>query len=364
MLSDTTLDGRNRRAYDEPAWSRRGGGVRRVRIGVIGTGRIGRLHATNLVRRVDAADVVAVADPLISVAHPWLDELGVSERTTDFRSLLSRAEIDAVFVCAPTDLHADLVRESASAGKHIFCEKPIDLSIARARSAIDAVRTAGVTMQVGFNRRFDHNFSSVQRQVADGGIGEVHLVKITSRDPQIASPEYLRRSGGIFLDMLIHDFDMAEFLSGSRIVRVHAAGAVLVNQEIREFHDVDTTVVTLWFENGALGVIDASRQAVYGYDQRVEVFGSAGMLVAENETTNTVRRLSADGEIRSKPRWFFLERYQESFVAEARAFVNALIEGSRPLVGPEEGLRPLVAAAAAARSLAEGGPVDMEEVAD
>ena len=265
-------------------------------------------------------------------------------------------------MCSSTDTHARIVEEAATAGKHIFCEKPIDLDVGRVRSALDAVRAAGVALQIGFNRRFDHNFSTVQDKVTAGEIGQVHLVKITSRDPEPPPAEYVRVSGGLFLDMTIHDFDMARFLAGSEVIAVSAAGVVLVDPSIGEAGDIDTAVVTLWFENGAIGVIDNSRQAVYGYDQRVEVFGSAGMVQAENDTSARVTRTGVEGSVSQKPLWFFLERYTQAFLSESEAFVAALREGTAPRVTGEDGLKPILIGLAAQKSLREARVVRVEEI--
>jgi len=332
-----------------------------VRIGVIGTGRIGRIHATNLSGRVPGATLVAVADPKIDLAREWIAELGVPGVYEDYHRILEDKTIHAVYVCSSTDTHAQIVSEAADAGKHIFCEKPIDLSAEKVKAALSRVKAAGVTMQVGFNRRFDHNFAAVQKSVAAGDIGQVQLVKITSRDPEPPPLEYVKVSGGLFLDMTIHDFDMARFLAGSDVVEVSATGAVLVNEEIGEAGDVDTAVITLRFANGAIGVIDNSRQAVYGYDQRVEVFGSKGMLRAENDTQTRVSRMAVDGEHGEKPLWFFLERYMAAFAAESEAFVTALREGKDAPVGGADGLKPILIGLAARKSLDTKRAVAVEE---
>lgn len=335
---------------------------KKLLFGVIGTGRIGRIHATNLAQRIEGAAVGAVADPYVERAAAWLDELGVERRFTDYRELLKQGDLDAVYICSSTDTHAQIVMEAAAAGKHIFCEKPIDLSVPKIKAALAAVEKAGVTLQVGFNRRFDHNFAAVQAAVAAGEIGQVHVVKITSRDPEPPPAEYVAVSGGMFVDMTIHDFDMARFLAGSEVVAVSATGAVLVDPAIGKAGDIDTAVITLRFANGAIGVIDNSRQAVYGYDQRVEVFGNKGMLRAENDCPTTVKRFGTDGETGDKPLWFFLERYQQAFEAESRAFVKALRDKAKPPVGGTDGLAPVYIALAAKKSLDERREVKISEV--
>ncbi len=218
-------------------------------------------------------------------------------------------------------------------------------------------------MQVGFNRRFDHNFAEVQRAAAAGEVGKVQIVKITSRDPQPPPLDYVKVSGGLFLDMTIHDFDMARFLAGSEVTEVYAAADVLIDPAIGKAGDVDTAVVTLRFENGAIGVIDNSRQAAYGYDQRVEVFGTKGMLRAENDTATHVARMTAEGQHTDKPLWFFLERYTEAFVTESAAFVRALTEQSAAPVTGSDGLKAILIGLAATRSAKEHRPVKIEEIA-
>jgi myo-inositol 2-dehydrogenase/D-chiro-inositol 1-dehydrogenase len=251
---------------------------------------------------------------------------------------------------------------AAAAGKHIFCEKPVDLAVPKVKAALEAVKKAGVKLQIGFNRRFDHNFARVREHTIAGKIGEVHLVKISSRDPAPPPPAYVAVSGGIFLDMMIHDFDMARFQAGSEITEVFASGAVLVDPEIGRAGDVDTAVVSLRFANGALGIIDNSRKAVYGYDQRVEVFGSAGAAMAGNDVPPTVKLYGETAVTGEKPLYFFLERYREAFVTEMVSFVDAVRNNKPAAVSGEDGLEDMYAALAAGKSLKEGRPVKIAEI--
>ena len=336
--------------------------MREITIGIVGTGRIGRIHATNLTRNVPGARVAAVADLYVDRAAEWVEELGIAATTTDYRDLLRDPEIDAIYVCSNTDTHAMILTDAARAGKDVFCEKPIDLSVEKVDDALRVVQETGVLLQIGFNRRFDPNFAAVQRRVAAGDVGQVDIVKITSRDPEPPPIDYVRTSGGIFPDMTIHDFDMARFLSGSEVVAVHAAGAVRVEPAIGDAGDIDTAIVTLRFENGAIGVIDNSRQAVYGYDQRIEVFGRNGMLRAENETQTRVEYAASEGVSRDKPLYFFLERYADAFAAESRAFVAAIRDRTVPPVTGDDGLQPLLIGMAAKRSLDEGRTVTIKEI--
>jgi myo-inositol 2-dehydrogenase / D-chiro-inositol 1-dehydrogenase len=275
--------------------------------------------------------------------------------------MLSDAAIDAVFVCTPTSTHAEIMVDAAAAGKHIFVEKPIDLSLERVDAALSAIERAGVLLQVGMNRRFDPTFARVRQAVADGEIGEVHLLHIISRDPAPPPLAYVRTSGGLFADMMIHDFDMARFLAGSEVVSVFARGAVRISPEIGRAGDIDTAVVLLTFENGALGTIDNSRQAVYGYDQRVEILGSLGGISTGNVYPNQVTLSTAADIHRDLPLNFFMQRYAESYVLETAAFVDAVLHGRAPSPSGEDGRAALQIALAARRSLEAGQPVQVTE---
>ncbi len=333
---------------------------RKLRIGVIGAGRIGKLHANNLVNRVPKAELAAISDVYEPAAKALGEQLGV-KYTADYHEILNDPSIDAVFICSSTDTHSPISIEAAKAGKHIFCEKPIDHDLDKIKAVLDEVKKAGVKYQVGFNRRFDRNFKHVHEVVKAGGIGDVHIVKVTSRDPEAPPLSYVKVSGGIFVDMTIHDFDMVRYLSGSEVEEVSAVGACLVNPEIGEAGDVDTCIITLKFANGALGVIDNSRQAVYGYDQRVEVFGSKGCITADNETPNNTTYYTAEGVTKEKPLWFFLERYNDAFIAEENAFVDACLNDTETAVGAFDGLQPVRIAIAAKESCEKGGiPVKVQ----
>lgn len=333
-----------------------------ISIGVIGAGRIGKLHAENLVRRIPEARVVSIADVVPAAARETAARLGIPTATADYHDLLNDPIVQAVAVCSATDTHAQIIVEAAQAGKHIFCEKPIDHDLGRIRRALEAVDAAGVKLQIGFNRRFDANFQAVRQAITSGQIGEPHIVRITSRDPAPPPVEYIKVSGGIFLDMTIHDFDMIRFLMDSPVTEVFAAGSVLVNPAIGEAGDVDTAMVTLKFENGAIGTIDNSRQAVYGYDQRVEVFGSAGAIAAENNTPYRAVMSNRDGVHMPNPLHFFLERYNDAYIAEMRAFIDAIENDTPTPVTGEDGLAPVVIGLAALKSLRENRPVKLSEI--
>ncbi|MGH2536300.1 MAG: inositol 2-dehydrogenase [Candidatus Promineifilaceae bacterium] len=336
--------------------------MQRVRIGLIGAGRIGAVHAQSIIQHVEAAELAAVADVNLEAAEALGRRYGVPLVSADYRQLLDEPGIDAVAICSATATHSPIIQDAAAAGKHIFCEKPLDLDLARIDAALAAVAAGGVKLQVGFNRRFDASFGRLRQLVAAGELGRPHLLRITSRDPAPPPLEYVTTSGGLFLDMTIHDFDMARFLMGSEVERVYAVGRVLVDPAIGAAGDIDTAAISLEFSDGGLGLIDNSRQAVYGYDQRAEVFGSEGMAAAENLTPDAVTRADGRGVHSAKPLYFFLERYLPAYVAEMRAFVGALAEDRPPPVGGRDGRQAVALALAAGRSLREGRPVRVAEV--
>lgn len=334
-----------------------------IKIGIIGAGRIGRVHAENIAKFVPEMEIKTVADPYMSQETvEFLRRLRIPNIVSGAEKILNDPEIRAVVVCSPTDWHAEYVIRAAEAGKDIFVEKPIDYRLDRVRAAIDAARKAGVKLQVGFCRRFDRHHRAVYEAVRAGKVGRVNLVKISSRDPEPPTIDYVKVSGGIFYDMMVHDFDMARFLAGSEVTEVFAYGAVLVDPAIGEAGDVDTAVVTLKFENGAMGVIDNSRRAVYGYDQRVEVFGSAGAVMDVNDTPSNAVYYGADGTVSGTCYKIMWDRYTGAFAAEQKAFAEAVIHDTEPLVTGEDGLYPILIAAAAARSLKEGRPVKISEI--
>jgi myo-inositol 2-dehydrogenase/D-chiro-inositol 1-dehydrogenase len=336
--------------------------MKEIRYAVLGAGRIGRLHARNLVRRVDGAEVVAVADVRWEAAEELGAELGVPKVYRDGSSAISHADVDAVCVCSSSDTHARLIEEAANQGKHVFCEKPIAVDLATIDHAVRAVERAGVVLQVGFNRRFDPSMRRVWQAVRRGEVGDVHLVRISSRDPEPPPIGYIEISGGIFMDMTIHDFDMARFLVGREVEEVYATGAALVDPEIGRVGDIDTAAITLRFEGGACALIDNSRRAVYGYDQRVEVFGDRGMARAENPTPHAAQVWGEQGQRGPVLDHFFIERYREAYVDEMSAFHKTIVEGAVSPVGGVDGRAPVAMAHAARRSLKENRPVGIDEV--
>ena len=335
-----------------------------LKIGVVGCGRIGKLHINNLINSVPGVQVVAAADPMLdkSGAREWLAERKITNVSTDFMDVINNPEVDVVFVCSSTDTHCDVSMAAVQAGKHVFCEKPIDYDIDKIKKLLALVEEKGVKFQVGFNRRFDHNHKAVADAVKDGTIGDPHIVIVSSRDPEPPPASYVAVSGGIFYDMMIHDFDMARFLAGSEVTEVNAVGSVLVDPGIGEAGDVDTALVTLKFANGAIGVIDNSRKAVYGYDQRVEVFGSEGCAEDQNDTPNTAVLSTADGAVHGVAYKVMWDRYTGAFVAEMQAFADAVINDKETPVTGEDGLYPVLMAASATKSLHEGRPVKISEI--
>ncbi|MCD6344279.1 MAG: inositol 2-dehydrogenase [Anaerolineae bacterium] len=334
-----------------------------VNVGIIGAGRIGRLHAEHLAFRIPAARLVAVSDIYLAAAQKCAADFNIPTVSQDHRVIMDNPDIEAVVICSSTDTHARLIEEAAAAGKHIFCEKPIDHDLARIDRALAAVDKAGVKLQIGFNRRFDPNFRRVHDLVHAGQIGEPHILRITSRDPAPPPIAYIKVSGGIFLDMTIHDFDMARYLIGSEVEEVYVAGGVLVDPAIGEAGDIDTALITLRFENGAIGAIDNSRRAVYGYDQRVEVFGSGGCATADNNYPNTAIVSDKHSVHRDLPLNFFMERYIESYIEELRIFIECIQQDRTPPVTGVDGRIPVVMGYAARKSYEEHRPVRLAEIA-
>ena len=334
-----------------------------LNVGIIGAGRIGKVHCESIMRYVKSATVKAIADPFLNdETKEWAKGLGVNEFYTDYHKILEDKDIQAVLICSSTDTHSTISLEAIAAGKHIFCEKPIDYDLEKVHAAINAAKEAGVKLQIGFCRRFDHNHRAVYDMVRDGKVGKVNIIKISSRDPEPPPVSYVKVSGGIFYDMMIHDFDMARFLAGSEVTEVNAIGSVLVDPGIGEAGDVDTALVTLKFANGAIGVIDNSRKAVYGYDQRVEVFGSEGCAEDQNDTPNTAVLSTADGAVHGVAYKVMWDRYTGAFVAEMQAFADAVVNDKETPVTGEDGLYPVLMAAAATKSLHEGRPVKISEI--
>lgn len=326
-----------------------------LKIGILGCGRIGQVHARSLFM-VDGARVAAVTDAFADAANALAAKTGASVMSAE--EMIASPEIDAVVIGTPTDTHYDLIQASAKAGKGIFCEKPVDMSADRIRECITTVEAAGVPFLTGFNRRFDPGFAGIRARIAAGEIGDVELVTILSRDPSPPPVSYIKSSGGLFRDMMIHDFDMARFLLGEEIVRVYATGSALVDPAIGEAGDVDTAVAVLTTASGKICQISNSRRASYGYDQRAEVHGSLGLLKADNIRENNVEVATGSGFRSAPAQHFFLERYAGAYLAEMQHFIDCLSTGTVPTPGIRDGLAAQLIADAAAKSLETGVPVE------
>lgn len=329
-----------------------------VRLGLLGAGRIGKVHA-GAIAAIPGAKLVAVADAFPEAAKALAEASGAEVRTAD--SIMSAKDIDAVLITTPTDLHATMIEQAARAGKAIFCEKPIDLDVQRVRECLAVVAKEGAKLMVGFNRRFDPNFVELRRQIDAGAIGKVEMVSITSRDPSPPPGDYIKRSGGLFRDMTIHDFDMARFLLGEEPVSVYASASVLVDPEIGKLGDFDSASIVLTTKSGRIAQISNSRRATYGYDQRIEVHGSEGLISAENLRTTNVEIANADGYRREPLMNFFMTRYTQAYRNEISAFVAAVSGGGAITPSGDDGLKALLIADAALRSAKEKTVVAVAE---
>lgn len=335
-----------------------------ITVGIIGAGRIGKVHTQSITTKVPNARIKTIADPFMNKeTEKWAKSMGIEKTTKDYKDILKDKEIQAVLICSSTDTHSKISMEAIKAGKHVFCEKPIDHDVKKIKAVMDCLKkNPKIKYQVGFNRRFDHNFEAVRDAVKAGKIGKPQLIKITSRDPNPPSIDYVKVSGGIFLDMMIHDFDMVRFLAGCNATEVYANGAVLVDPAIGKAGDIDTAIVTLKMANGALAVIDNSRKAVYGYDQRAEVFGSKGMVMNANDSQSNIVIANEEGVTGEKPLNFFLERYMDAYAKEVKCFIDAIVNKTNTPLGVMDGLQPVLMGLAAKKSLKEHRPVKISEI--
>lgn len=328
-----------------------------LKVGLLGAGRIGHVHAANIAGHAESA-LVAVSDVNESAAASLAAKYGAEARSTE--AVLADDAIDAVLVATSTDTHSDLIEAATAAGKAVLCEKPVDLSLERAKSCLAKCADTGKPVMIGFNRRFDPNFASVKAALEAGEIGKAELLAITSFDPAPPPVSYIKVSGGLFRDMMIHDFDMAAFIMGDAPVSVMAAGTSIVDPAIAEAGDVDTAVVTMTYADGRIAVIKNSRRAVYGYDQRLELLGSDGLLQAANVIENTMVKSTVAGVVSAKPEFFFLERYMKAYAAEWNAFVDAVLRGAPVPVTLRDGVNALAIAEAATQSAKTAQPVKVE----
>jgi myo-inositol 2-dehydrogenase/D-chiro-inositol 1-dehydrogenase len=333
-----------------------------LNVGIIGAGRIGKVHAENLAFRVPEARALAITDLNREAAERVAARCGIPTVADSVDQILANRAIQAVLICSSTDTHAELIIRAAQAGKHIFCEKPIAHSLGRIDAALAAARQAGVKLQIGFNRRFDPNFARVRAAVANGEIGAPRLLHIISRDPAPPPVSYVKVSGGIFLDMTIHDFDMARFLIGDEVEEIYTAAGVMVDPAIGEAGDLDTALLVLRFRNGVIGTIDNCRQAAYGYDQRAEILGSAGSIATGNCYPNQATISTGQNVRRDLPLNFFMERYTDSFATEVRSFVQSVVEDKPTAVNGMDGRIPVVMGLAARKSYDERRAVKLGEI--
>jgi len=335
--------------------------MKKVNLAIIGTGRMGSVHVKNVVRSIPEINLVAICDIRLEVAQAVADELGIERVVKDYHELLADKSIDAVLIATSTDTHAMIVKDAALAGKQIFCEKPLAPNLEDIKEMLAVVKKAGVKLQVGFNRRFDKSYRKVHDIVASNEMGRPCILNITNRDPEFPSMDFLRVSGGIFLDLVIHDFDMIRYQLGD-VDEIYAIGAALVKPEISEFGDLDNDIVTLKFKNGAIGVINNSRHAIYGYDQRLEVFCANGTIIADNEEETTVIKGVTGGFMTPPPPYFFMQRYAPCYIEEVRQFAECVRDDKPTPTTGEDGYMASALGFAAWKSFHENRPVKLTEI--
>lgn len=334
-----------------------------LNIAIIGAGRIGRVHAESISANSMLAKVVAIVDPFMcEELVRWANSLGITRCLKDYKEVLEDKSVDAVLICSSTNTHSKISLDSIAAGKHIFCEKPVDHDIKKIKLVMDALESSNVKYQVGFNRRFDHNFMAAKDAFDQGKIGKLNVLKVISRDPAPPNIDYVKVSGGLFLDMTIHDFDMVRFISGREVEEVFAYGANLVDPEIGKAGDIDTAIISMKLDNGALATIDNCRRTTYGYDQRLEIFGEEGKILIGNDSCANISISNISGVTHEKPLHFFLERYMHAYIREIKEFLICIKNDSRPSVGIKDGLMDVVVGIAAKRSLETNRPVKIKDI--
>ncbi|MHA1720103.1 MAG: inositol 2-dehydrogenase [Promethearchaeota archaeon] len=332
-----------------------------IKAGIIGLGRIGRLHLENIIKNIPNAEIKAVADiNKNDEILKWVKSKGIDFLTDNPKEIFEDSEIEAILITTPTDTHTALINQAIKANKHIFCEKPIGNDIKEIRNTLKNLDGYDKKFMLGFNRRYDHNFKRARNLIDEGVVGIPHIIKITSRDPAPPPLEFIEHSGGLFFDMSIHDWDMACYLAKDNVSEIYATGGVLIDPKIGELGDIDTAAAILKFKNGAMALIDNSRQAVYGYDQRIEVFGSKGSIVVDNEKQNSAQIYTEQNIYRDKIPYFFLDRYMQSYTSEIMEFFNCIRENEIPSVGAQEGLNAVLIALAAKKSLEENRPIKLD----
>lgn len=329
----------------------------KINIGIIGAGRMGNVHAKNFAFHVPQAKVIAIADPNIKAAEQCAQNFNIAKATTNNDEIIEDANIHAVIICSPTITHAKIALEAANAGKHILCEKPLGTDIELIDKAIDTAKNNNLLFQVGFNRRFDPSFQHAKELISAGKIGEPHILRITSRDPEPPSYKFLETSGGIFLETTIHDFDMSRYILDDEAIEIYAIGNSFIDPKIEELVGIDTSITTLQYGGGTLCTIDNSWKTSYGYDQRLEIFGSEGCIVVSNKHLNDTMLWGDHGITSSKHLYFFVERYAESFLLEARHFIDCIINDKPPMVNAIDGKISAIMGLAAWQSLQDQRPM-------
>lgn len=332
-----------------------------IKIGIIGVGRMGKIHLENLLDKIEGVELIAAVNPGIN-GQQFALHRGVPNVSDNFDIILQNPEIDAVLISSTSDTHSEYAVRAAQAGKAIFCEKPIDKSLAKSNETIKTISKIGVPLMIGFNQRFDYNFAKVKTNISEGKIGTLRGLHIISRDPAPPPISYIKKSGGLFKDMTIHDFDMARFIMGCEVEEVFAYGTCLVDPAIGEAGDIDSAKVMLKFENGAIGTIENSRHASYGYDQRIEVFGSKGAIKVENPLKSNISIASESGTETDRHLNFFMDRYETSYLEEIRSFVEALKANAPMPVTGDDGLKAMIIAEAANKSLEENRPIKTNSI--
>jgi myo-inositol 2-dehydrogenase / D-chiro-inositol 1-dehydrogenase len=329
-----------------------------INFGIVGIGRIGKIHLSNVQRYCPNAQILA-ACPASAEHKTFLKENGVALHFDTFEEILQVPKLDAVIIASPTAFHYEHILQAAQAGKHIFCEKPIDLEYEKVKNVAQVVAHAGIHFMVAFNRRFDPHIQQLKEAVDTGKVGSPRILKITSRDPQPPPLDFVKHSGGLFMDMTIHDFDMARYLIGDEVAEVHAHGAVFGDIPVDQFDDIDTAVVTLIFKKGCMVQIDNSRYCSYGYDQRIELFGEKGRVATQNVLEDSVVTVDASGHHHARAQYFFIERYADSYRNILMNFVETLQNKQPPSISAKDGLAALAIAMAAKQSLKENRPITL-----
>ncbi|MHB1254532.1 MAG: inositol 2-dehydrogenase [Candidatus Humimicrobiaceae bacterium] len=335
----------------------------KIKIGIIGGGGlIGKFHTKNIADNFHDVKIKTVHDIKINEIKKWAYDLGIDNITDDHNEIINDPEINCILICSPTPTHVDYIIQAANAKKNIFCEKPIDLDPKKIIPALNVVKKNGIVFQVGFMKRFDRTFLSMKNMVKEGKIGSQYITKITSRDPILSPLDYIKTCGGIFLDMTCHDFDLLRFLTGSEVKEVFAIGETMIEPAIKEFDDFDTTIINLKLKNGSLGLIENTEKTNFGYDQRVEMFGSGGCLSADNPLMTSISLKAGNDICIDNQHYWFMERYKDAYVEEFKSFFESIRQNKESAVGGIDGLKAIQIGLAAKQSAKERRFIEVEEV--